>query len=223
MNSFIIQVTASLPAEGQINVWDMILKGGWLMIPIFLLSIIGVYIICERYYFISKTKNTEPLFLDKVLDKVHAGDFTGAMEECSQQNTPLSRMLIKGIKFRKLPAKELRRVMEGQASGDVAILEKGIPMLGTVAGMAPMIGFLGTVVGMVQAFYDMSMAGTNINITLLSRGIYTAMITTVAGLIVGIIAYFGYNLLVARIDRMTNEMEDACSAFIEAIHEKENL
>ena len=122
----------------------------------------------------------------------------------------------------RLPVTELRAIVESAANLEVAGMEKGLSTLATCAGMAPMIGFLGTVVGMVQAFYDMAMAGNNINITLLSRGIYTAMITTVAGLIVGIIAYFAYNALTAKIDHIVTKMETASADFMEVIYEVKN-
>ena len=134
----------------------------------------------------------------------------------------MSRMLVNGLLHYRLPVTELRAIVESAANLEVAGMEKGLSTLATCAGMAPMIGFLGTVVGMVQAFYDMAMAGNNINITLLSRGIYTAMITTVAGLIVGIIAYFAYNALTAKIDHIVTKMETASADFMEVIYEVKN-
>ena len=131
-------------------------------------------------------------------------------------------MLVKGLLHYRLPVTELRAIVESAANLEVAGMEKGLSTLATCAGMAPMIGFLGTVVGMVQAFYDMAMAGNNINITLLSRGIYTAMITTVAGLIVGIIAYFAYNALTAKIDHIVTKMETGSADFMEIIYEVKN-
>lgn len=146
----------------------------------------------------------------------------GAITLCNEENTPMSKMLVKGILHKDLPVSELRSVIESSANLQVSGMEKGLSTLATCSGMAPMIGFLGTVVGMVQAFYDMAMAGNNVNITLLSRGIYTAMITTVAGLIVGIIAYFAYNALTARIDKVVNNMESTSADFMETIYELRN-
>ncbi len=198
----------------------MILKGGWLMIPIFILSVVGIYIICERFAAIRKAGKTDRKLTSNVMSAINRGNKTGALQECAAQNTPLSRMLQKGILLYHIPAHDLRTSMENTATLEIAELEKGLPTLATVSGLAPMIGFLGTVVGMVQAFYDMSLAGNNINITLLSRGIYTAMITTVAGLIVGILAYFAYNFLVTRINSLANEMENACTEFIDSLYER---
>ena len=211
MNNLIILAATAVPqaAEPELSLWSMIVKGGWLMIPIFILSIIAVYIFCERYMLLRKYC-------------IFAGNIRGAVTVCNEENTPMSRMLVKGLLHYRLPVTELRAIVESAANLEVAGMEKGLSTLATCAGMAPMIGFLGTVVGMVQAFYDMAMAGNNINITLLSRGIYTAMITTVAGLIVGIIAYFAYNALTAKIDHIVTKMETASADFMEVIYEVKN-
>lgn len=211
---------AAIPAtEQEISIWAMILKGGWLMIPIFILSVIAVYIFCERYSLIRKYAHANPAFMEQIRDCLFAQNIHGAIELCKQENTPMSRMLIKGILHQNLPVTELRSILESNANLEVSGMEKGLTTLATCSGMAPMIGFLGTVVGMIQAFYDMAMAGNNVNITLLSRGIYTAMITTVAGLIVGIIAHFAYNALSARIDKVINQMESISAEFMEIIYE----
>lgn len=192
------------------------------MLPIFILSVISVYIFCERYVQIRKYAKTNAVFMDKIRDCVLADNLRGAVTLCNEENTPMSRMLIKGIQHLQLPVSELRAVIESSANLEVSGMEKGLSTLATCAGMAPMIGFLGTVVGMIQAFYDMALAGNNINITLLSRGIYTAMVTTVAGLIVGILAYFAYNALTARIDKVVNNMESTSADFMETVYELKN-
>lgn len=221
MNTMILlaATAAAQAAEPEMSVWGMIVKGGWLMIPIFILSVIAVYIFCERYVLLRKYARKNDVFMDKIRDCMHAGNIRGAITVCQEENTPMSRMLVKGIVHHELPASELRAVVESAANLEVSGMEKGMTTLATCAGMAPMIGFLGTVVGMVQAFYDMALAGNNINITLLSRGIYTAMITTVAGLIVGIIAYFAYNALTSRIDGVVNNMESTSAEFMETMYE----
>lgn len=210
---------AQQPTGAELSLWSMIIKGGWLMIPIFILSVIAVYIFCERYTLLRKYSQKKKPFMDKVREALYQGHTREAIVTCQEENTPMSRMLVKGILHQELPVTELRAVIESSANLEVSDMEKGLSTLATCAGMAPMIGFLGTVVGMVQAFYDMAMAGNNINITLLSRGIYTAMITTVAGLIVGIIAYFAYNALTARIDHLVNKMETSSAEFMETIYE----
>ena len=211
-----------VPQETELTLWEMIIKGGWLMIPIFILSIIAVYLFFERYLLLRKYTRTSSSFLDKIQDCIYAQNIRGAIQICQEENTPMSRMLVKGLLHTNLPVSELRAMIESSAKLEVSSMEKGLSTLATCSGMAPMIGFLGTVVGMVQAFYDMAMAGNNVNITLLSRGIYTAMITTVAGLIVGIIAYFAYNALTARIDKIVNHMESTNAEFMEIIYELKN-
>ena len=153
-------------------------------------------------------------------ESLRQGDHEGAAKACEEEGSPLARVLAKGIRTRKEDAGEVRRGMEETANKEVAAIERGLPTLATCAGIAPMIGFLGTVVGMVQSFYDMSTAGNSIDIGLLSRGIYTAMITTVAGLIVGIIGQLGYNFLVARVDKIVARMEYYSSELIELLHAK---
>ena len=222
MNSLILLAATNAAEMAQLSLWDMIVKGGWLMIPIFLLSIIAVYIFCERYMLIRKYSNAKTSFMDEVRTNLLKGNDKAAISACQQENTPLSRILVKGIIHQDLPVSELRAIVESNANLEVSAMEKGLSTLATCSGMAPMIGFLGTVVGMVQAFYDMAQAGNNINITLLSRGIYTAMITTVAGLIVGIMAYFAYNALTARIDKVVNKMEETSADFMETIYEVKN-
>lgn len=222
MNSLILLAATQTPEAAELSLWDMIVKGGWLMIPIFLLSVIAVYIFCERYMLIRKYSNARTSFMDEVRTNLLKGNDQAAIAACQQENTPLSRILVKGIIHQDLPVSELRAIVESNANLEVSAMEKGLSTLATCSGMAPMIGFLGTVVGMVQAFYDMAQAGNNINITLLSRGIYTAMITTVAGLIVGIMAYFAYNALTARIDKVVNKMEETSADFMETIYEVKN-
>lgn len=221
MNTLIL-LTATAASEPGMSIWSMIVKGGWLMIPIFVLSVIAVYIFFERYLLLRHFIKRNEDFIMKMKESMLAGNSRAAINLCKEEDTPMSRILIKGIVHKQLPANELRSVIESAANLEVSSMEKGLSTLATCAGMAPMIGFLGTVVGMVQAFYDMALAGSNINITLLSRGIYTAMITTVAGLIVGIIAYFAYNTLTTIIDRIVNNMESTLSDYMEITYEIRN-
>lgn len=215
-------LAATAANEPSLSIWGMIVKGGWLMIPIFALSVIAVYIFFERYLLLRHYIKRNEEFIVKIKENILAGNSRAAINLCKEENTPMSRILIKGIVHKQLPANELRSVIENAANLEVSEMEKGLSTLATCSGMAPMIGFLGTVVGMVQAFYDMAIAGSNINITLLSRGIYTAMITTVAGLIVGIIAYFAYNTLTTIIDRIVNNMESTLSDYMEITYEIRN-
>lgn len=221
MNTLILLAETATNEPG-LSIWGMIVKGGWLMIPIFALSIIAVYIFFERYLLLRHYIKRNEEFIAKIKEHMLTGNSRAAINLCKEENTPMSRILIKGIIHKQLPANELRSVIENTANLEVSNMEKGLSTLATCSGMAPMIGFLGTVVGMVQAFYDMALAGSNINITLLSRGIYTAMITTVAGLIVGIIAYFAYNTLTMIIDRIVNNMENTLSDYMEITYDIRN-
>lgn len=221
MNTLILLAETATNEPG-LSIWGMIVKGGWLMIPIFALSIIAVYIFFERYLLLRHYIKRNEEFIAKIKEHMLTGNSRAAINLCKEENTPMSRILIKGIIHKQLPTNELRSVIENAANLEVSNMEKGLSTLATCSGMAPMIGFLGTVVGMVQAFYDMALAGSNINITLLSRGIYTAMITTVAGLIVGIIAYFAYNTLTMIIDRIVNNMESTLSDYMEITYDIRN-
>lgn len=217
----LLAATAAAPkaAGMDISLWSMVLKGGWLMIPIFLLSVIAIYIFCERFLILKKAGQTDPSLMEKIREHLYFGNKESAMSICDAENTPTARILKKGISHCDLPTVDLHMMLENSANLEVSVLEKGLSTLATASGMAPMIGFLGTVIGMVQAFYDMSMAGNNISMEILSKGIYTAMITTVAGLIVGIMAYFAYNTLVARIDNIISKLENTNSDFMEIIYD----
>ena len=149
MNNLIILAATAVPqaAEPELSLWSMIVKGGWLMIPIFILSIIAVYIFCERYMLLRKYTRISDTFPDKIRDCIFAGNIRGAVTVCNEENTPMSRMLVKGLLHYRLPVTELRAIVESAANLEVAGMEKGLSTLATCAGMAPMIGFLGTVVG----------------------------------------------------------------------------
>jgi biopolymer transport protein ExbB len=147
------------------------------------------------------------------------GKIDSATNLCQQVNTPAARMIEKGISRLGKPMNDVLVAIENVGNLETNKLEKGFNMLATIAGGAPMLGFLGTVIGMVQAFYDMANAGNNVDITVLSNGIYTAMITTVAGLIVGIIAYFAYNLLVSKVDQVVQKMESRTMEFMDLLNE----
>ncbi len=198
---------------------DLAFKGGWIMIPILLLSIVAVYIFFDRYFAIKKAGKFDASLLDKVKIYITGGKIEAALALCKTNNNPASRMLEKGISRIGRPLTDVNAAIENVGNLEISKLEKGLPVLASVAGGAPMIGFLGTVMGMVQAFYDMSNAGNNIDITLLSAGIYQAMVTTVAGLIVGIMAYFAYNILVSNVEAVVFKMEATTSDFMDLLNE----
>jgi biopolymer transport protein ExbB len=194
-------------------------KGGWLMIPIILLSILAVYIFFERYFAIQKASRIDINFMNRIKDYIHDGKLDAALALCQSFNIPAARMIEKGIQRIGRPLNDVNAAIENIGKLEIYKLEKGLPLLATVAGGAPMIGFLGTVMGMVRAFYDMSQQANNIDVGLLSNGIYTALITTVAGLIVGIIAYFAYNILVARVEKVVFKLEGTTTEFMDLLNE----
>ena len=159
-------------------------------------------------------------FTKDITDYILEGKKKSALALCKKTDSPISRMVEKGIERIGMPLADIQTAVENVGNLEVAKLEKGLPLLATIAGGAPMIGFLGTVMGMVQAFFNMSNAGNNIDITLLSGGIYTAMITTVGGLFVGILAYFGYNFLTSRVSDVVFKMENTTIEFMDALNQR---
>lgn len=190
------------------------------MIVLAILSIIAIYIFVERFIAIRAAEKDDPLFMDRIRDYLKGGDVKSAINFCRVTNTPGARIVERGISRINQPAPEIQTAIENTGNLEVAALEKRIHILATIAGGAPMIGFLGTVIGMVQAFWQMSNAGGNLDISMLSGGIYQAMITTVGGLIVGIVALFAHNYLVAKIDGVVNELERKSLAFMDIMNEE---
>jgi len=198
---------------------ELVLKGGWVMIPIILLSLIAIYIFVERFYVISRAGHEDMNFMNRIKDYIYDSKIDAALALCKSNKSPASRMVEKGITRIGRPLNDVNTAIENVGKLEVYKLEKGLPTLATVAGAAPMIGFLGTVIGMIKAFYDMSNAGNNIDVSLLSNGIYTAMVTTVAGLIVGILAYFAYNILVSKVEKVIFRLEATSTEFMDILNE----
>ena len=205
--------------EMKLSLIDLASKGGWLMIVLLLLSIMAIYIFGNKYWMIRQAGQIDKNFMKDIRDYIHDGKIKSAIELCQKYDSPVARLVEKGIERIGRPLQDIQTAVENTGSVEVARLEKGLPMLATIAGGAPMIGFLGTVTGMIQAFFKMSTAGNNIDITLLSGGIYEAMVTTVGGLFVGIIAYFGYNFLTSQISNLVFKMERTTIEFIDMLHE----
>ena len=205
--------------ELSFSLIQMALKGGWLMLPLFILSIVTIYLFAQKWWAIKKASKIDENFMKDIRDYIHDGKIKAALALCEKTDTPISRLIEKGIERIGRPLSDIQTAVENMGNVEVARLEKGLPMLATIAGGAPMIGFLGTVMGMVQAFYNMAAAGNNIDITLLSGGIYTAMVTTVAGLIVGIMAYFGYNFLTSQVSDLVFKMQNNTIEFMDLLHE----
>ena len=189
------------------SVLQLAAKGGWLMLVLLALSIIAIYIFGKKWWMIRKAGTIDKNFMKNINDMIHDGKVKSAISLCQRYDSPIARLIEEGVGRMGRPLQDIQTAVENVGNVEVARLEKGLPMLATIAGGAPMIGFLGTVMGMIQAFFNMANAGNNIDITLLSGGIYTAMVTTVGGLIVGILAYFGYNYLTSRISDLVFVME----------------
>ena len=189
------------------------------MIILLILSILAIYIFGNKYWLIHKAGKMDKNFMNDIHDLIHDGKINSALELCRQYDSPIARLIEKGIERIGRPLQDIQTAVENMGNVEIARLEKNLPMLATIAGGAPMIGFLGTVTGMIRAFFNMSTAGNNIDITLLSGGIYEAMVTTVGGLFVGIIAYFGYNFLTSQISNLVFKMENTTIEFIDMLHE----
>ena len=199
----------------EMNLWDMAVKGGWIMIVLAILSVLCIYIFVERLLVISKASKVDPIFMERIRDYVKTNELKSAINFCRVTNSPASNMIEKGLERLDRPATEVQAALDNAGNLEIAKLEKGLSIMATISSGAPMIGFLGTVLGMVKAFWEMANAGNNIDITLLSSGIYEAMVTTVGGLIVGIIAMFAYNFLVAKVDDVANTLEAQTLAFMD--------
>ena len=205
------------PTQMNESLFSLFQMGGALMWVLLALSVIAIYIIGKKWWMIRKAGRIDPNFMNDIRDYVTSGKLKSAVTLCQMYDNPIARMIEKGIGRIGRPMSDLQNAIENTGNVEVARLEKGLPLLATIAGGAPMIGFLGTVIGMVQAFFNMSKAGNNIDITLLSGGIYTAMLTTVGGLIVGIIAYFGYNWLSSQVSNLVYKMETSTMDFIDIV------
>jgi biopolymer transport protein ExbB len=212
-------LATDMPTEETLNFFTLALKGGIVMIPLIILSIVAIYIFIERYMAISKASKEEYNFMNNIRDFIHEGRIDSAKSLCKNNQSPLARMIAKGITRIGRPLNDINAAIENVGKLEVSKLEKNIAFLSTVAGAAPMIGFLGTVMGMVRAFYNMAMAGNNIDISLLAGGIYEAMVTTITGLIVGIIGYICYNILVSRIEKVVFMLEARATEFMDLLHE----
>lgn len=209
------------PSPERITLWHMALNGGWIMLLLALLLVLAIYIFIERYLTLNgalKGKEDSE-FMERIRQYVHEGNVDGARQLAKETATPLGRMISKGFSRLGRPLPDIQAAIENEGQLEVANLEKHVSLVSTVASLGPMIGFLGTVVGMIQAFQEMAYAGNNIDIQMLASGIYTAMVTTVGGLIVGIVCYFLNNLLVSRINKVVFELEVRANEFMDLLHE----
>ena len=212
----------TVPTEAEINVIDLAFKGGWIMVVLLLLSLMAGYIFIQRLLVIRRAGKEDQNFMNRIKDYIHEGKVDSALNLCRSTNTPSARMIEKGITRLGRPMNDVLVAIENVGNLEIAKLEKGFPLIATTAAGAPMLGFLGTVTGMVRAFFDMANAGTNVDVSLLSGGIYEALVTTVGGLVVGIITLFAYNYLVSQVDNVVNKMEARTMEFMDLLNEPAN-
>lgn len=204
----------------KLNFFEMCLKGGWIMIPLALMLIFAIYIFIERLIVTRQASKEDATFMNRIKDYIYDGKLDAALKLCRDTKSPSARMIEKGISRLGRPMSDVLVAIENVGNIEIAKLEKGLSLLATISGGAPMLGFLGTVMGMVQAFFEMEQAGGNtINLSQLSGGIYTAMVTTVAGLIVGVCAYFAYNYLVGRVNEVMRRLEMRSMEFLDLLNE----
>lgn len=206
-------------ANDDLSLMDLILAGGWVMIPLFILSIVAVYIFIERLMTISKSAKDPSHFFDNVKSEVLKGNIDSALQQCSTVNSPLARMIEKGLQRIGGPMKNIEVAVENVGKIEINRLEKNLSTLATISGAAPMIGFLGTVIGMIRAFIAIAQVEGNVSPSLLSKGIYEAMVTTATGLIVGIMAYIAYNILTSLVQKIIYKLEYRSIEFIDLLQE----
>lgn len=212
-------VTTTTPAAPeQLNLLQLIVKGGWVMIPILILSVMGFYIFFERYFTLRKANKDESGLMAQVRELIKQGNLSAAISLCKQSNTPIGRMLQKGLLRIGKPIKEIEGSIENVGKLEVAKLEKNISILGIIAGIAPMLGFVGTISGVIKIFYNISLSD-NISIGIIAGGLYEKMITSAAGLIVGILAYIGHHVLNLMVDKIILKLETESIDFIDLLEE----
>ena len=211
--------------EKTLSIIELISAGGIggniIMGTLGVLSIYAIYILIERYSTIKKASIEDESFLKSIRNFVEHKDIQAAKTLCKNTDNPVSRMIEKGIDRIDKPMTDISAAIENQGKLEVYKMESNLANLATIAGAAPMIGFLGTVIGMIVAFHEMASAGGNIDVEMLSKGIYTAMVTTVGGLIVGIIAYIAYNYLLSKIDKVIFQLEARTTEFLDLLHHNE--
>ena len=205
--------------EKTLSIIDLMTSGGTggniIMSVLGILSIFAIYILIERISALNKARKGNSDFIRNINTIDNNKKYSEAISSCKEEDSTISRMIEKGLRRNGQPFNEIHSAMENQGKLEVNKLEYNLTILATISGAAPMIGFLGTVIGMILAFHDMASAGGNIDVEMLSKGIYTAMITTVAGLVVGIISYISYNFLLSKIDKIVFSMESASSEFLD--------
>ncbi|ACY48408.1 MotA/TolQ/ExbB proton channel family protein [Rhodothermus marinus] len=212
-------LNALVPPATSMSLLDILVQGGWIMIPIGLLSLLTIYLIVERLITVQRAKTDPRQIMDRVRDYVEAGDIRGALAYCEAQDKPITRILRRGLERLGRPISEIRDAVEAAGKYEAFELEKRMDILASIAGIAPMLGFLGTVTGMIEAFQQIQNLQGNVNPSVLAGGIWEALLTTAFGLVVGILALFGHNFLLTRINRLVNDMERSATDFIDLLQE----
>ena len=215
--------TEPVATEQTMTIIDLMFSGGIggqiIMGSMLVLSVLMVYLFVDRWSAIKRASKLDDKFMRDIKDFIAAGNMQSALNTCERSDTPVARMIAKGIKRIGKPLSDISASIENQGKLEIQQLERNMPYLATIAGGAPMIGFLGTVIGMILSFREMANAGAGVQVDMLAEGIYVALTTTVAGLIVGIIAYFAYNYLVMRVESVIYKMEVSATEFLDLLHE----
>jgi len=229
--NFFLQVETATTAEAvsavanatanpkTISIMDLAIKGGWIMIPLLLMSMLAIYIFVERMMTIRKAGKEDANFMNNIRDCILNGKIDAAITLCKSTDSPIARMIEKGISRIGRPLQDISASIENTGKLEVYRLERSVALLATVAGAGPMLGFLGTVLGMIKAFFNMANSDQVVVISALAGGIYEAMGTNVAGLVVGILAFEFYNLLVASIEKVVYKMEARSIEFLDLLNE----
>lgn len=207
-------------ASSQVSsLLDILVLGGWVMIPLVLLSILTFYLLIERLITIRNASSNPDAITDRVRDYVRNGDVEGAISYCQQKDVPITRILKQGLERLGRPISEIQDAVQAAGKHETFELERRTNLLASIAGIAPMLGFFGTVIGMIKAFQEIQNLQGNVNPSVLAGGIWEALVTTAAGLLVGILALFSYNFIIGRIRRLTNDMERSATDFIDLLQE----
>ncbi|SHK03199.1 MotA/TolQ/ExbB proton channel family protein [Rhodothermus profundi] len=212
-------LSALAPPASSMSLLDILVQGGWVMLPIGLLSLLTIYLFVERLITLQRAQIDPRQIMDRVRDYVEAGDIRGALAYCEAQDKPITRILRRGLERLGRPIAEIRDAVEAAGKYEAFELEKRMDILASIAGIAPMLGFLGTVTGMIEAFQQIQNLQGNVNPSVLAGGIWEALLTTAFGLVVGILALFGHNFLLTRINRLVNDMERSATDFIDLLQE----
>ena len=211
-------LTEIAPVEKSISLWDMAVKGGPILIPIAILSLIAFYIFFERLFTIRRFSKIDMNFMHQIRDYVHNGNIEAAKMLCRNTKTPVARMIEKGILRLGKPTREIEAAIENVGKLEIYKMEKNMSVLATISGIAPMFGFLGTIFGVIKIFYEIAQQNS-LEINTISGGLYVKMISSATGLLVGMIAYAGYHYLVSQVDRVINKMEINAVEFIDLLEE----